>query len=107
MENTKDTKPSENPKSATGPHKTFELPNGVQVVVKTPPKMKHFLKAARVAEKDVMAMGLALATVICTIDGKKPMLEDLVELDIPDGLKLTEELLGNVGTSTLTRILAS
>lgn len=101
-------KPSQDTKAATGPYKIDELPSGAKIVMRTKPKMKHLLKGARMVDKDSMAIGLAVASIVCTIDGQSPKFEDMVEhMDIADGLKLTEMVMGNVSSSTLERILGS
>ena len=100
------TKTSDDPKAFTGPAEAFELPSGKKACLAVTPKGKHFLKAARLAgAEDPMAIGMALASVVCKVDGHRVPFEEIVEMDLADALKLQEKAMGKLSVSSLSRIL--
>ena len=81
--------------------KSFPLPiSGTEVVISREPNTGHFLKGMRLTDNDTMAAALAVCHLLGTVDGKKPMIEDLEALPIPDGLKIIEMVMGDAKNST-------
>jgi len=85
------TQPSNNPNAVSAADRNiyleFDLPSGKKCVIHRF-KGKHVQQAQRLMNNDGTDMGDCLAAILCEIDGKKFVKEDLAEMDGVDYLKI-------------------
>jgi hypothetical protein len=79
---------------------TFVLPSGVKVNM-MPGKGRDLLAAQRVAGEDTHQVMYALAAVLCTFDGMRKVMEDVLEMPLGDVMKLMTKIGGQAGDAFL------
>jgi hypothetical protein len=72
--------------------KTITLPSGKKAVLK-PGKGRDLLKAQRLAN-DPSEIPYALVSILATVDGQELDVDQVLDMDLPDVLKLQEAVTG-------------
>lgn len=70
----------------------FPLPSGRVAQILRTPKARHMRNGQRVAGKDGSMVNYAIMAEVCLIDGMSVTAEDMMDLDMADGIVLLGEV---------------
>lgn len=85
---------------------SFNLPSGVRVNM-MPGKGRDLLAAQRVAGDDQHQVTYALAAVLCTFDGERRVMEDVLDMPLGDVMQLMTKISAKIGGDFLSSTTAA